>query len=74
MNIRRNLGLFAIAALALLVPIAGQTAPTEAATDETGDWGSNVDPTIGSVGDVLGMDLKSAALERTGDTRGSGEA
>ena len=37
--------------------------PIVVGTDEAGDWGSNVDPTLAPVGDALGQDLTEARME-----------
>lgn len=42
--------------------------PVVIGTDPAGDWGSNVDPSIGPVGDALGQDLTEAAIQADGDT------
>ena len=36
--------------------------PVVVATDDAGDWGANVDPTIAPAGDVLGQDLVEASI------------
>lgn len=36
--------------------------PMVVGTDATGDWGGNVDPTLGPVGDALGQDLVEASI------------
>lgn len=55
-----------VAALAaLLAPSASVAAVTEVGVDDVGDWGATVDPGVAPVGDALGQDLLSAALEPT---------
>lgn len=40
-----------------------KSGPLEIGTDPVGDWGANVDPSIGPLGDAMGMDLVNATLE-----------
>lgn len=37
--------------------------PVVVGTDPAGDWGSNVDPTLGPIGDPLGQDLVEAVID-----------
>lgn len=59
--------LTALVGAALFVPAAASAkkakGPVVLGTDVAGDWGSNVDPSIGPVGDALGQDLVEAAIE-----------
>lgn len=50
---------------ALLIPSASAkkaAGPVKVATDDAGDWGAAVDPTIAPVGDALGQDLVEASI------------
>jgi hypothetical protein len=49
---------------AMLAPMAGARADaTLVGEDPRGDWGAAVDPTIGPIGDALGADLITAAID-----------
>ena len=39
-----------------------KSGPLVVGTDDAGDWGANVDPTIAPVGDTLGQDLVEASI------------
>ncbi|MBA2726097.1 MAG: hypothetical protein H0U53_08915 [Actinobacteria bacterium] len=65
----------ALIAGALFAPaaIAGKKAPkgpTVLGTDDAGDWGANVDATIGPVGAALGQDLTEASIAPSADKKG----
>lgn len=52
-------------AASVLVPVGGVSAAQKAkvvGTDDAGDWGATVDPTIAPVGDALGQDLVEASI------------
>ena len=59
-----------LAALCLSVTVAFPPAPAAGkksepqvvGTDDAGDWGANVDPTVAPIGDILGQDLVEAAI------------
>jgi hypothetical protein len=44
-------------------PKKAAAGPLEIGTDPAGDWGANADPSIGPLGDALGLDLTTATLE-----------
>lgn len=58
------LALTAALAAAFVVPTGASAAvkPVVVATDPEGDWGGNVDPTIGPVGAAFGMDLTEGSI------------
>jgi hypothetical protein len=67
------LGAAALAASLLAGPATVANAakaakPTVVGTDPAGDWGSNVDPNLGPVGDGLGQDLTGASITQDGAT------
>jgi hypothetical protein len=43
-------------------------APTVVAKDSAGDWGADIDPALGPVGEALGQDLVSASIVAHPDT------
>lgn len=65
------LALAALMAVSLLAPgIAeakkkkskGKSGPVVVGVDDAGDWGANVDPQLGPIGNALGMDLVGAEI------------
>ena len=74
MKARRFLGLLGATALvaslfagpATVAQAAKAKKPTVVGTDNAGDWGANVDPTIAPMGDALGQDLINASITSDG--------
>ena len=55
----------AVSVAALVAPAASAAKapkPVKVATDDAGDWGSNVEPTLAPVGGVLGQELVEASI------------
>lgn len=62
---------FIAPALLLALAVLGSTgahaaAPVTVGTDDAGDWGADVDTTMGPIGDAIGQDLISAKIQDAG--------
>lgn len=54
---------FALPGTAVAAKGKKKSGPQVVATDPVGDWGSNQDPALGPIGDVLGQDLVEATIQ-----------